>query len=734
VAVPLLLASAQLHAQAPPERELAKLGFEGNEAFSDKELAAAIINKATSCKTFLFVVPIPLCPFTDWGIAHNRRDLNSKELPLDMLRLRVFYRQRGYRQVVVDTLVESDDEDPKDADDAAEAEYAKDSKVRVTFLIDEQAPTRIRSLSFEGLSGLPDTVGLLEGFPLQEGDPFDVLDLQRGKQEIENRLLNIGFVGAAVLSEYFIPREELEADVTITVMAGDRARIGSISIQGTEKVDEALARQFLAFRTGEYYSEQKIRDSQLSLLDVAAFRFASIEATQREEIDTLVDVTVTVTEANLNAFRTGAGLSTTECGVLEGDFSHRNFLGEGRLLTLTGRVGNIGAEALKGGFPCSDVGNDPVFQQFTWRASADFDQPYFISEKNRLLGEVFFERESVPNIFVSTSVGAAIGVSRRINPRLAATYSYRPQLTSFDPKSTDIFFCASFGICDPDDIEVLTEPRWLSPIVATFVYDRTDARFNPTRGYRVTPQAEFAASFTGSEYRYVRFALDLAAFQTLSPQWVFAFHLRGGVVEPSQSIVFGSDGEATSDEIVNPAKRFYGGGANSVRGFRQNLLGPTVLVMDATTQCDGVTDPQDLQQCAIALADTAANDFDERPKGGNGMFEGSFEFRYYITRRWQLVGFMDWGDVYDDVTTLEAPSFTPGAGVRFSSPIGPIRLDLGYNTQGPRLREVVAELEDGSLSEVPLPVVYDPVGFDEPSLFTEFFRRLRVHFAIGQAF
>jgi outer membrane protein insertion porin family/translocation and assembly module TamA len=404
------------------------------------------------------------------------------------------------------------------------------------------------------------------------------------------------------------------------------------------------------------------------------------------------------------------------------------------LLTLTGRVGNIGAEALKGGFPCSDVGNDPVFQQFTWRASADFDQPYFISEKNRLLGEVFFERESVPNIFVSTSVGAAIGVSRRINPRLAATYSYRPQLTSFDPKSTDIFFCASFGICDPDDIEVLTEPRWLSPIVATFVYDRTDARFNPTRGYRVTPQAEFAASFTGSEYRYVRFALDLAAFQTLSPQWVFAFHLRGGVVEPSQSIVFGSDGEATSDEIVNPAKRFYGGGANSVRGFRQNLLGPTVLVMDATTQCDGVTDPQDLQQCAIALADTAANDFDERPKGGNGMFEGSFEFRYYITRRWQLVGFMDWGDVYDDVTTLEAPSFTPGAGVRFSSPIGPIRLDLGYNTQGPRLREVVAELEDGSLSEVPLPVVYDPVGFDEPSLFTEFFRRLRVHFAIGQAF
>ncbi len=137
VAVPLLLAPAQLLAQAPPERELTKLGFEGNEAFSDKELAAAIINTATTCKTFLFVVPIPLCPFTDWGIAHNRRNLNSKELPLDMLRLRVFYRQRGYRQVLVDTLVESSDED---------------AKVQVAFLIDEGAPTRIRSLSFRSTS------------------------------------------------------------------------------------------------------------------------------------------------------------------------------------------------------------------------------------------------------------------------------------------------------------------------------------------------------------------------------------------------------------------------------------------------------------------------------------------------------------------------------------------------------------------------------------------------------
>ncbi len=711
-ALPILIAPAILRAQAPPERELVGLTFQGNEAFSDKELGAAIVNKATTCKTFLFKFPLPLCPLTDWGIAHNRRYLSEKELPLDVLRLRVFYRQRGYRQVAVDTVVDR-----------------SNGVVRVEFLIEENEPTRVASLRIEGLSGLPDSAALASRLSLKEGDPFDILALQRGTQGIENQLRNIGYVNAAVLDEYFIPEGVREAQLAVTVVTGDRARIASVRIEGTENVEEALARQFLSFRTGEYYSEEKIRGSQLGLLDVAAFRFASIEAEVREDPDTLVDVTVRITEANLRAFRTGVGMSTTQCGVLEGNFAHRNLFGGGRLLTISGRLGNIGAQALDGSFPCGQVGDSEVFRQLTYRIQADFDQPYFISERNRLLGSIFFERESVPNIFVSTSLGAAIGITRRLNPRLTVTYSYRPQLTAFDPESTDIFFCASFGICDPTDISILTEPRWLSPIVFQWLYDRTDSRLNPTSGYRLSPQAEFAAAFTGSEYRYVRFALNAAAFQRLNPDWVFAFHLRGGFVEPSGSITFGGE-EVASDEIVNPAKRFYGGGANSVRGFSQNLLGPTVLVMDSVTQCPDTP----LQACAFALADTAANQFDERPQGGNALIEGSLELRYRISQRWGMVAFLDWGNVYSDLTTFDLPSATPGLGVRFSSPIGPIRLDLGYNTLGPRLRQVVAELEDGSLDELELPVVYDPAGFNDPSLFTEIFRRLRVHFAIGQAF
>jgi len=276
-------------------------------------------------------------------------------------------------------------------------------------VIEENEPTRVVSLRIEGLSGLPDSAALASRLSLKEGDPFDILTLQRGTQGIENQLRNIGYVNAAVLDEYFIPEGVREAQLVVTVVTGDRARIASVRIEGTEKVEEALARQFLSFRTGEYYSEEKIRGSQLALLDVAAFRFASIEAQVREDPDTLVDVTVRITEANLRAFRTGVGMSTTQCGVLEGDFAHRNLFGGGRLLTISGRLGNIGAQALDGSFPCGQVGDSEVFRQLTYRIQADFDQPYFISERNRLLGSIFFERESVRG-----TVGAAARTLQRL--------------------------------------------------------------------------------------------------------------------------------------------------------------------------------------------------------------------------------------------------------------------------------------------------------------------------------
>jgi len=195
--------------------------------------------------------------------------------------------------------------------------------------------------------------------------------------------------------------------------------------------------------------------------------------------------------------------------------------------------------------------------------------------------------------------------------------------------------------------------------------------------------------------------------------------------------VFG--GEDADVEIIHPAKRFFAGGPESVRGYGLNLLGPTVLVMSDLDDCgSGFLTPEELQMCANRLPPTA---FDERPVGGNLLFEASIELRLPVGQKFVVVGFVDSGQVWrsdDDRVSLVA---TPGVGIRYRSPVGPLRMDLGYNPAGPVYKPVVAvRSETGAIVELPDEVVYNPYTWDNPSFFTEFFRRIQLQFSIGEAF
>ena len=105
-----------------------------------------------------------------------------------------------------------------------------------------------------------------------------------------------------------------------------------------------------------------------------------------------------------------------------------------------------------------------------------------------------------------------------------------------------------------------------------------------------------------------------------------------------------------------------------------------------------------------------------------------------MSSRWGLVAFLDAGQVWEGLSSLEPPIWTPGFGVRYLSPVGPLRLDIGYNPSGATRLPVVVSLEDGQLLELDSPVRFDPFNFDDPSGPTEFLRRLQFHFSIGEAF
>jgi len=666
-------------------------------------MGTAVATDRTRCTSTLFKI-IPFCLLTNWGFAHDRAYLDTRQLAADLLRLRLFYRRRGYRSVRVDTAVNR-----------------LDGTAEVTFRVEEGEPIRIDSLRVTGTDAAITEERARGLLPVGPGDPLDLTGLQSGEAEIVNYLRDNGYPEAVVLRGYFIPTGEAGARVTLNVEPGPRARIGAVDVTGTEALSPVVIRRFMDVDEGDLYSQERILEGQRSLYGLEAIRYANVQTAPMEEADSLYRLTAEITEAPMRRVRGGGGFTTTDCIQTEGRFVHRNLFGGARRFEASASLSNILAREFQGGLPCPGVSEDPVFQKLNYQFQLNMRQPYFLDGRNRLDASLFLGRESVPDIYVRNTRGGELSVTRRLQPGMNLSLGVRPELTSFGESSADVFFCVSFGICAPDDIADLVQSRWLSPVRAGWQYDRTNAAFSPTDGFYVNLEGEMADRFTGSDYPYMRFVLDAADFSTVAEDLVFAVHLRSGLVEATGGGTF--DG----GEVVHPRKRFFAGGPNSVRGFDQFLLGPTVLLLNANEYCIGPP----LEECVPGLPPSA---FEERPVGGNTLIESSFELRWRTSEDWEVVGFLDVGELAAGLGNIEAPVASPGLGVRFFSPVGPLRLDVGYDPSGPKQLPVVAEFAENRLSELGFPVRYDPIGYDDPAPLTEFVRRLQVHLSIGEAF
>lgn len=700
-------ASPSAAAQELDEPEVVGISFRGNEAISDAELDAAILTEPTTCRSFFFYFPLPLCPLTDFGIAHQRQYLDEDELQRDRLRVQIYYRQRGYRAATVEMHVERED-----------------GTARIAFTIEEGEPTTIGTFEVTGADSLVAPRRQEELLGIGQGDPLNLAALALGEGRLTDELRGRGYVTATILRDYFIPRGSLEAEVRLRVVPGPLVRIGKVRIEGSGAVGDEIIRTLLAFDSGDVFRDREIIESQRRLYNLEALRYASITSERRSDTDTLIDLRIEVAPAPRRTVNLGVGVETDECGQVQALWTNRNFLGQGRVLRLTGRLSNLFAKQLEGDFPCTDVSEDTIFQELNYRVEAAFEQPVFTGGRNSLRATVYREEETVPDLFVRSSIGGELAFTHRFTPNMVLTAAVRPELTSFGDRSADIYFCVNFGFCAPEDIAVLSERRVLSPVALLWALDRTDSRLSASRGYYVTAESEYAGSLTGSDYRYVRSTIDAAGFLPLGSDRVLAGHVRFGFIEPFEAETFET---VESPAVVHPRKRFFAGGAESVRGFGANLLGPTVLVVDAAEDCPD----QDLSTCIDGLPPGA---FDERPAGGNAVLEASLEVRSELSDRWSLVTFVDAGQVWRSLGNRSAIVLTPGFGFRFRSPIGPLRIDLGYDPSSPGERPVVALLEGGDIEEQNQTVTFDPYGYDDPGTLTEVLRRLQLQFSIGEAF
>src|SRR5213594_3035720 len=210
-------AAASLAAQQEPQRVVRGLSFEGNHALDDYTLGAAIATSNSSW--FARAFPIRLL-----GLG-EKRYFNELEFRRDVVRLMLLYRQSGYMNAVVDTLVRREDRD-----------------VYVTFRIYEGEPVRLTSLDIRGLDSILDVRALKRALPLQVGDPFNRFLFQASADTVVSWLRSRGYPYADVLKSFDVDVAALAARVTLEGVPGPRMRIGEVIITGAERVDTATVR------------------------------------------------------------------------------------------------------------------------------------------------------------------------------------------------------------------------------------------------------------------------------------------------------------------------------------------------------------------------------------------------------------------------------------------------------------------------------------------------------------
>lgn len=719
-------ARAQEAEVRPDERpRVERLTFRGARALDDSDLREAIETQETRCHALLLR---PLCAVTNWSILLEEHHLDPEELDSDELRLRLYYYQRGYRSARVDSEVRR-----------------RGRGVEVVFHVEEGPPTVIEAVSLRRTERVLSERRIRRANLPGEGDPLDLLRLGEGLADLAEAYGTRGYLDAELRDSVAVAPDGLRARLTIEFRPGPRSTLDSLDVRGNERVAAGAIAEALRLRQGRVLRTNDIAASQRSLYESNLFHEARVRVP--EQPDSAKRVEVTVREAPPRSAEVGTGFNSVEFVQVQSRFTHYDWLGDSRRLDLNGTIGNLLARQLNGRALFTDVlpegpgaVDGEAFLRPTWQVSAEFRQPTFLSAANVLGFSVFAHRRTLPGIAVDEGYGSELSLTRRLDFPTPVTVSYRFEMSGVH--AGELYFCVNYGICDPLTVEAVEGRHRLSPLAASYVDNRADDPVAPSTGYRIRAELEHASTLTQSDFGYNRFSGTATYYHPLDlhRRRVLAGRVRAGWVQglAGTAAALGVEG---SEEVLHPRKRFYAGGSRSVRGYQENQLGPRVLTVDPTVLIDlgGCTDAE-VADGTCDPADVPVDRFQPRPVGGRSVLEANVEYRFPLGETWQGAVFVDGAAIGEGVRAMFGrgrAAVTPGFGGRWTSPVGPVRVDLGIRPLVVETLPVVTEYVDAEglrrLVRLDMPRRYDPLE-DTRGFLGQVLGRLVLHLSIGEAF
>ncbi len=601
--------------------------------------------------------------------------LDEALLERDLERVERFYRARGFYEAKVV---------------GARVIWTDTDRVRVQIVVSEGLPVHIApagagriSVQLTGLESVVDsgTIARLIAASPRPDDVFDEAEYERAKSKMRRILADHGYAFASVSGRADVDLGQHQAVVRFDLEAGPKSVFGPITIAGLEQVPEGKVRDSLLIAAGDEYSAAALEDARRALVNLGVFSSVSVEADTSQRASAVVPVKFTLLEAAPRVLRLGGGarLDAIElAGSLTASWEHRNFLGGLRHFSLEARPGVVLFPTRMADFPNLATPDRVLLQG---AIEARLVQPSFLEGRTKGFSSVSLEVQ--PLLYSDTPVNAPLigflevatraGLER---PFLSHRFFLTLSMNWLAELPLDYGRLTLGGNSPPAAPGAIRDLYIAYPELLTR-FDLRDDPLDPKNGLLLSNSLQVALPALGGSVADIRLYPE-ARFYITKTKLTLAFRAATGLLFPldyfpADTVTNNNGLVPTADQQVLLFRGFFSGGPFSNRGYAFQGVGrrqPFLPSNDAGVPCSnaemlaGLVDPRCL-----------------RPVGSLTSWEASIELRFPIQFLSPLgaVLFLDSSDVRLGRAeySLASPHLSPGVGLRYPTPIGPIRLDAG---------------------------------------------------------
>jgi len=448
------------------------------------------------------------------------------------------------------------------------------------------------------------------------GKPLKNSDVEQSITAITQLYGDNGYLQANVSKEIIKDADNGLATVRISIDEGELFYIGSIGIEGNDITKDYVIEREIVVESGDIFTIKDVRKSQQNIYNLGFFSDVQLHTTTGA-LPNIVDLTFQVVEQKTGIASLGVGYSSQDKVVFSGQVSHTNLFGRAKRVDALVEFGE---------------------KRQNYKLS--YTEPWLFRQHMPLTLEIYnttLERLLSPDTYIQHQRGAAAQLGRYITDALSAHVGYRWSQDEFKPPE-------GYTFTNPELIALETKDKTCtSGITTSIVYDNRDDVFDPTRGTRSTLSVGIKGGILGGDWNFAKTTVNSAWFIQTFWKFVLAMNLRFGFISP-----------LWPGEEIPFYERFRIGGAETVRGY----------------QYEGDVGASEGGREMIIM--NLEYKFPIYQESGHTILQGAFF--YDVGGSWS-----SWSDVrFTRGPQEDDMKAGAGFGIRFVTPVFPIRLDFGW--------------------------------------------------------